>query len=85
MDKYNWREDPYLRTALADTASAPVAVKDKKFEEQVTFVVKPVHGLVYRKTCPAWAVDTVKGLLDADENVSRYFIEEKDRGNSRWK
>lgn len=74
-DKANWKDDAFLRTHLADTASVPKAVKEKRFEKTVTFVVKPKHGQVYRKTCPAWTAETVRTMLEKDESVERFFEE----------
>lgn len=76
-NNYDWKDDVFLRTHLADTTSAPIAVKSPKFDKQITFVVKPNRGMVYRKTCPEWAKDIVINQLDTDANVNRYFIEEK--------
>ena len=76
MEKANWKEDDFLRVHLADTASAPIAVKSPKFEKQITFVVKPKRGQVYRKKCPEFVKDTVKSIIENDENTDRYFIEE---------
>lgn len=72
-DKADWQDDTFLRTRLADTAAAPKAVKKKHFEKQITFVIKPKNGLVYRKTCPAWAVETVRKILEKDKSVERFF------------
>lgn len=76
-NNFDWKNDVFLRTHLADTATAPIAVRAPKFDKQITFVVKPYHGLVYRKTCPEWAKDIVAKQLDTDTDVNRYFIEEK--------
>ena len=72
----NWKDDDFLRVKLADTAPAPVAVKGRTFERQITFIVKPKRGQVYRKKCPEFAKDTVINLIEKDENTDRYFIEE---------
>jgi len=74
-DKADWKDDAFLRTRLADTAAAPKAVKEKHFEKQITFVIKPKDGLVYRKTCPAWTAETVRKMLEKDESVERFFEE----------
>lgn len=76
MSSYNYKDDAFLRVKLADTATAPVAVKSKNFDKQITFVVKPKRGLVYRKTCPEYAKDIVKKIIEDDPNTERYFIED---------
>lgn len=73
---YNWKDDPFLRVHLAETARAPEAVKGKKFEKQITFVIKQKYGPVLRKTAPLWAKEAVENGLNNDPNVDRYFIEE---------
>ena len=72
----NWKDDVFLRTHLADTASAPIAVKSPKFDKIITFVIKPHSGMVYRKTCPEYAKDIVTNMLNNDTSVNRFFIEE---------
>lgn len=78
MNKANWRDDTFLRVHLADTATAPIALKGRKFDKQVTFVVKPKSGQVYRKSCPEFAKDIVETIIKNDENTSRYFLEEQE-------
>lgn len=76
MEKANWKNDDFLRVYLADTATAPIAVKERKFEKKVTFIVKPKYGQVFRKTCPNFAKDVVEMMIKNDENTNRYFIED---------
>ena len=75
-EAYNWKEDAFLRTKLADTAPAPEAVKGKKFDKQITFVIKQKRGPVLRKSAPIWAKEIQESILNNDPNVDRYFIEE---------
>lgn len=76
MNAYNWTDDTFLRVHLADCATAPVAVSRKKFDPQITFVIKQHHGPVLRKKAPAWAQGIVENMLNRDPNVDRYFVEE---------
>lgn len=76
MNKANWKNDDFLRLRLADTATSPIALKGPKFEKQITFVVKPKRGQVYRRSCPEFAKDIVEEIIKTDENTSRYFLEE---------
>ena len=72
----DWKNDDFLRMKLSDRAPSPKAVKDKKFDRQITFVVKPKSGMVYRKSCPEWAKETVEKIISSDANTDRYIIEE---------
>lgn len=73
MEKANWKDDVFLRTLLADKSKEPT-IKGTRFDKQITYVIKPKRGLVYRKTCPEWARNVVEGMLNNDKNVSRFFI-----------
>lgn len=70
MEKYNWKDDTFLRVSLADTGKAPVAVKEKRFEKSYTLVIKRKHGISIRKTVPEWvkdiAIKAYENMLDVE-------------------
>ena len=82
MEKFDFMDDPFWRGNLGKSGTAP-KIPNKKFEKNITFVVKlkhcdPEHKYtVYRRLAPEWAKDIVSNMLDNDNNVDRYFIEEE--------
>ena len=59
--------------ALANHASAPMALKGPIFESQYKFVIKYKKGSVRIKNFVAeWALKIVCKMLDSDENVKKY-------------
>ncbi len=85
MEKFDYMDDSFWRVRLGSSASAPVGVKEKIFDKQITFVVKLKHhdpkigGTVYRKKVPEWAKDIETGILEKDDRVDRWFIDEENR------
>ena len=71
-EKYDWKDDIFLLTKLSKPTRTPL-VKEKTFDKKVTFVVKPKHGKVYRRSCPDWARDVVEKILSEDDTIERFF------------
>lgn len=72
-EKYDWKDDIFLLTKLSEPTRTPLAVKEKQFGKEITFVVKPKYGKVYRRSCPDWARDVVEKRLSKDDTIERFF------------